>query len=201
MCQTESPLIYTTLRLVPRYQSRVGILKKRSLWISASAALAAAIALAGCGTTYYFAGRVLPPSGLINRVMIAIQNPGVLTKGALEIVDAFYDTRSGYNGTPAAFSISGYSGALPISIQNMPEEQFGAVYGVRRRQLHPGQLRQEKTTGNVGGLNRPFVQHLYYPQQELRLRRQPGLSCPHRREPEHRRILPLSAFPACTASA
>ena len=61
--------------------------------------------------------------------MIAIQNPGALTKGALEIVDAFYDTRSGYNGTPAVFSIAGYGGALPITIQNMPEEQIGAVYG------------------------------------------------------------------------
>ena len=28
-----------------------------------------------------------------------------------------------------AFSISGYCGALPVTIQNMPEEQFGAVYG------------------------------------------------------------------------
>ena len=63
--------------------------------------MAAAAALAGCGNTYYFDGRVLPPSGLVNRVVIAIQNPGILSKGALEIVDAYYDERSGYNGTPA----------------------------------------------------------------------------------------------------
>ena len=49
----------------------------------------AAAALAGCGTTSYFDGRVLPPSRLVNRVMIAIQNPGALGKGALEIVDAY----------------------------------------------------------------------------------------------------------------
>ena len=104
-------------------------MKKRSLWISACAALAAAAALAGCGKTTYFDGRILPPSGLINRVIIAIQNPGALYKGALQFVDAFYDERSGYNGKPASFSISGYGGALPISIQNMPEEQFGEVYG------------------------------------------------------------------------
>ena len=66
-------------------------MKKRSLWISASAALVFAASLAGCGSTYYFDGRVLPPSGLVNRVVIAIQNPGILTKGELEIVDAFYD--------------------------------------------------------------------------------------------------------------
>jgi hypothetical protein len=104
-------------------------LNKRSLWISAVAALAAAAALAGCGGTTYFAGRTLPPSKLTNRVLIAIQNASAFTKGALTFVDAFYDVRSGFNGAPASFSISGFSGALPISIQNMPEQQLGAVYG------------------------------------------------------------------------
>ena len=49
-------------------------------------ALAAAGALAGCGSTSYFDGRTLPPSGLVNRVAIAIQNPGILAKGAVQIV-------------------------------------------------------------------------------------------------------------------
>jgi len=75
--------------------------------VSVGVALAVAAALAGCGKTYYFAGRVLPPSGLQNRVMIAIQNPATLSKGELQIVDAFYDTRSGYNGKPGFFSITG----------------------------------------------------------------------------------------------
>ena len=35
----------------------------------------------------------LPPSGLTNRVLIAIQNPSAFTKGALQIVDAYYDIR------------------------------------------------------------------------------------------------------------
>jgi hypothetical protein len=104
-------------------------LKKRSLSISGLAALVVAAALAGCGGTTYFAGRTLPPSGLTNRVMVAIQNTTTTTKGALEIMDAYYDTRSGYNGKPAGFSISGYAGALPVTIQNMPEEQLAAVYG------------------------------------------------------------------------
>ncbi len=148
---TESPLMYRQ-RLAPRFQ-RVGILKKRSLWISASAALAAAAALAGCGSTTYFDGRTLPPSGLVNRVLIAIQNPGPLSRGALQIVDAYYDERSGYNGTPAAFSLSGYSGALPISIQSMPEEQFGAVYGYGDGSLTLANYATEKTSGSVAGLN------------------------------------------------
>ena len=123
--------------------------------ISASAALAVAAALAGCGTTYYFDGRVLPPSKLVNRVVIAIQNPGILSRGALEIVDAYYDTRSGFNGTPASFSIAGFGGALPITIQSMPEEQIGAVYGAGDGSFTLADYAGEKTTGTVSGLNGP----------------------------------------------
>jgi hypothetical protein len=99
--------------------------------MSAAAALVVAAALAGCGKTIYFAGRVLPPSGLANRVLIAVQNPSASGGGALGFVDAFYDIRYKYNSTDTApaFSIAGYPGSLPISIQNMPEEQEGAVYG------------------------------------------------------------------------
>src|SRR6202161_2165781 len=85
--------------------------------------------LAGCGHSYYFGGRALPPSGILNRVLIAVQNPGALTKGTLEIVDAFYDIRHSFNNKVASITIAGYSGADPITIQNMPEEQAGAVYG------------------------------------------------------------------------
>ena len=130
-------------------------MKKRSLGISAIAALAIATALAGCGSTYYFAGRQLPPSGLTHRVLIAIQNPSALAKGSLAIVDAYYDIRSAYNGTPTSFSISGYGGALPISIQNMPEEQRGAVYGSGDGSFTFVDYQKEKTAGSVSGLSGP----------------------------------------------
>ncbi|MGD1106732.1 MAG: hypothetical protein ABR865_06775 [Terracidiphilus sp.] len=128
-------------------------MKNRSLFLSAGVALAAAAALAGCGSTYYFGGRVLPPSKLVNRVLIAIQNPASQAKGELEIIDAFYDTRSGFNGTPASFSIAGFGGALPITIQNMPEEQLGAVYGAGDGSFTLIDYAGEKTAGSVGGLN------------------------------------------------
>ena len=128
-------------------------MRKSSLWICAAAALALATIVAGCGTTYYFAGRTLPPSKLLNRVLIAVQNPSALSKGALQIVDAFYDERSGYNGTPSSFSISGYGGALPITIQNMPEEQRGAVYGSGDGSLSLVNYATEAATGNAGGLS------------------------------------------------
>jgi len=82
----------------------------------------------GCGKNFYFAGRNLPPSQLTRRVLIAIQNPTPSTKGALTFVDAFYDIRHAFNNINMNFSISGASANLPLTIQNMPEEQLGAVY-------------------------------------------------------------------------
>jgi hypothetical protein len=116
-------------------------------------ALAVATALAGCGASYYFAGRNLPPSGISNRVLISIQNPSAISKGLLQFVDAYYDTRSGYTGTPAAFSISGYTGALPTTIQNMPEEQLGAVYGSGDGSFSLINYAKESLGGGVNGLN------------------------------------------------
>jgi hypothetical protein len=115
--------------------------------------LAIAAALAGCGGTTYFAGRNLPPSGLTNRVLIAIQNPSALAKGGLQFVDAFYDTRSGYKDTPGSFSISGYAAALPTTIQNMPEEQAGAVYGSGDGSFTFISYGKESTNGSANGLN------------------------------------------------
>jgi hypothetical protein len=102
------------------------VLKKRSLtsfWLSSALLLSFASLLTSCGKNFYFAGRSLPPSGVLNRVLIAEQNPN-----ALPFVDAYYDIRHAYNKTTGAFSISGYSGKLPVTIQNMPEEQVGGVY-------------------------------------------------------------------------
>ncbi len=128
-------------------------MKKRSLWLSTVGALAAAIVLAGCGSTTYFAGRVLPPSGLLHRVLIAIQNPSSFTRGALEFVDAYYDIRYAYDNINKTYSITGYAGALPVTIQNMPEEQTGAVYGSGDGSLTFINYAKEATNGNVSGLN------------------------------------------------
>jgi hypothetical protein len=114
-----------------------------------------AAALAGCGTTTYFAGRTLPPSGIANRVMIAIQNPSAFSSGALQIVDAYYDIRFKYNSanTSAAFSIGGYAGILPVTIQNMPEELSGAVYSSGDGVLNLINYSGEKLNGSTSGLN------------------------------------------------
>ena len=128
-------------------------MKRSSLWLSAAGALLIAAGLAGCGQTFYFAGRVLPPSGLTNRVLVAVQNPGTLQRGSLDILDGFYDIRYRYNNPQSTFSVSGYSGALPVTIQNMPEEQLGAVYGSGDGSLSTIDYQKESSVGNQTGLN------------------------------------------------
>ncbi|MGA7830834.1 MAG: hypothetical protein WCA21_07735 [Terracidiphilus sp.] len=123
--------------------------------MSAAGALAVAVALAGCGGTTYFAGRTLPPSGLTNRVLIAIQNPSTISSGTLEIVDAYYDIRFKYNSTNVgpAFSVSGVSVKLPISIQNMPDEGIGAIYSYGSGSFSLVNYAKEASAGSVNNLN------------------------------------------------
>ena len=128
-------------------------MKKRSLWLCAAMAALVSVVLAGCGKTTYFAGRTLPPSGLTNRVMIAVQNPSTSAAGALVFVDAFYDIRFSYNQKVGGFAISGYSGNLPVTIQNMPEEQLGAVYGSGDGSLHVVDYQKESDNGAQKGLS------------------------------------------------
>jgi hypothetical protein len=87
--------------------------------------------------------------------MVAIQNPGPSNRGALEIMDGFYDIRFKYNNPQSGFSISGYSGALPITIQNMPEEQVGFVYGFGDSSLTTINYQTEAAAGAQNGLNGP----------------------------------------------
>jgi len=111
--------------------TEVSSLNKRSplvLWLVPVLFLAVAPLLVSCGKNYYFGGRNLPPSKVLNRVLIAEQNPSALVQGALPFVDAYYDIRHPYNNSTTTFAITGYSGKLPLTIQNMPEEQTGYVY-------------------------------------------------------------------------
>ena len=107
--------------------------------------------LAGCGHNFYFAGRTLPPSAITNRVLIAIQNPSALTSGALTFVDAFYDIRHAYNNDNAFLTIGGASVSLPLTIQNFPEEQLGAVYNAGNGSVSLINYSTEKQASSVSG--------------------------------------------------
>ncbi|MGA7521749.1 MAG: hypothetical protein WBW84_04670 [Acidobacteriaceae bacterium] len=114
------------------------------------------IAVSSCGSNYYFAARNLPPSKVLNRVLIAEQNPSALSSGVLPFMDAFYDIRHPYNTSGGAFSISGFSGKLPLTIQNLPEQQGAAVYSEGDGSLTLVSYSQEKVNATIsipGGLS------------------------------------------------
>lgn len=135
------------------------ILKKRSpLYLCSvlTAVFIVCLVMGSCGNNYYFAGRSLPPSSVLNRVLVAEQNPSAFSTGALPFMDAYYDIRHPYNTSGGAFSISGFSGKLPLTIQNLPEQQVGAVYSEGDGSLALVDYASEKVTTSVaipGGLS------------------------------------------------
>lgn len=94
------------------------------------------LALATLGLTsckvYYkvpannFAGRPIPPSQLLERVMVGGTSNG--TQGFLQILDGLRDLRGNIQDTRQTFSISGYSSGYPSQIFNFPEQTKGYVY-------------------------------------------------------------------------
>jgi hypothetical protein len=111
-------------------------LKKRSfsaLLASGLLLATASLAMTGCGHKIYYypeynyAGRPIPPSGLLQRVMAAYTING--SGGGLEILDGLRDLRGNIQDTIHSFAISSYSNAEPIQIFNFPEETTGYVLG------------------------------------------------------------------------
>lgn len=134
-------------------------MKKRSSLYSCGvlgAAFAICLVISSCGKNYFFAGRDLPPSGVLNRVLIAEQNPSAFASGALPFMDAFYDIRHAYNASSGQFTIAGFSGKLPLTIENLPEQQAGAVYNVGDGSLSLVSYAKESVSSTVtipGGLS------------------------------------------------
>lgn len=123
-------------------------MKKRSrlsLAVAAFVAVAVSFTILGCGKNFYFAARTLPPSGVINRVIVAVDNP----VGSLQFMDAYYDIRHPFNNPNGQFSIGGFSGQNPVTIQNMPEEQLGLVYSSGDGSLALIDYSQEKLNKNA----------------------------------------------------
>jgi len=112
------------------------------------------LSLSGClGKDSLFAGRPFPPSTILQRVLVAIQNPTPTTTGELQIVDARYDIRNSENGQIPAFFINGYKGSLPSYIANFPEQQMGYVYGYGDGTFVPVNYSTEAVSGSaISGL-------------------------------------------------
>ena len=86
-------------------------------------------------------------------MLVAIQNPSALSKGALQFEDAFYDIRHSFNNKVPLFSIGGFSGALPVTIQNLPEQQVGAVYSIGDGSLTLVSYASEKVSSTIAAAN------------------------------------------------
>jgi hypothetical protein len=124
------------------------ILKNRSrlsLAVAAFVAVAVSFILLGCGKNFYFAGRTLPPSGVTQRVLVAVDNPS----GSLQFMDAYYDIRHPFNNPNGQFSIGGFTGQNPVTIQNLPEQQSGLVYSSGDGSLASINYAGEKLSSNV----------------------------------------------------
>ncbi len=128
----------------------------RSLFVRVTLAgltAAGVFSIIGClGQRSFFAGRPLPPSHMLQRVLVAIQNPSPITAGALQIVNARYDQRNSLDGTVPAFIVSGYKGNLPNFILNYPEQSQGYVYNSGDATISPVDYGKEQATGSISNL-------------------------------------------------
>jgi hypothetical protein len=132
-------------------------LKIRSLsaLVSSGVLLATAtLALSGCNVVvlnkapeFGFAGRPVPPSKLLQRVLTAFSGSGGSAggSGGLEILDGLRDLRSNIQNTTKTFSISGYSEAEPYSIINYPDETTGYVLDLQSGTLSSINYSKEST--------------------------------------------------------
>lgn len=139
-------------------------MKNRSLYALVAPVLvliAATLTLSGCRAPLYYhpeynyAGRPTPPSGLLERVMVAFTANG--SSGGLEILDGLNDLRGNIQNTVHAYSISGYSEANPVTIINFPEETTGYVFSSNDGNLDSINYSTEASAGEVAsfGANSP----------------------------------------------
>ncbi len=112
------------------------------------------LALSGCNQVVLYkappntyAGRPVPPSGLLTRVLAAYSANG--STGGLEILDANRNLRGNVQDTLPAWSISGYSEALPVDIINFPEETTGYVYSYNDGNLDVINYSKESSSGTA----------------------------------------------------
>ncbi len=113
------------------------------------------LALTACGqriyyyTQYQYAGRVIPPSGILQRVMVGYTANG--SSGGLQILDGLRDIRTNVQDTIQGFSISGYSNGQPALILNFPEQVKGYVLSATDGSLTTIDYSKESSAGTVAG--------------------------------------------------
>ena len=141
-------------------------MKYRSLPARLAAGLllsALALTLTACGNIIYhepeynYAGRPIPPSGLLERVMAGYTVNG--STGGLAILDGLRNIRSNVQNTIPNFSIKGFSAAQPTYIISYPSELTGYVFSQTDGNLFSVNYGTETGGGAVAGFgaNAPSV--------------------------------------------
>jgi hypothetical protein len=74
---------------------------------------------------FNFAGRPIPPSQMLQRVLATFTNGG--TSGGAQILDGLRDLRGNVQNTKLSFPVSGFSAPEPTTILNFPEQTHGYV--------------------------------------------------------------------------
>ena len=97
---------------------------------------------------YNFAGRPIPPSQLLQRVLVGVTVNG--TTGNLTILDGLRDIRNNVQNTVTGYHISGYSSAQPSMIINYPDELEGFVYSQSDGSVAIVSYSKEATNGSAG---------------------------------------------------
>jgi hypothetical protein len=80
-----------------------------------------------------FAGRPIPPSQMLERVLATSTEGG--TSGSAQMLDGLRDLRGNVENTKTSFPISGFSAAVPTPILNFPEQTHGYVLSATTGQL------------------------------------------------------------------
>jgi hypothetical protein len=142
-------------------------LKNRSLSALVASGLllaSATLALTACGRLVLYktppnqyAGRPIPPSKLLQRVLAAYSANG--SSGGAEIIDGLRDLRGNVQNTIKTYFISGYSEGDPITIINYPEQTKGYIFSSNDGSLTDINYSKESGAGPIGNFaaNAPSV--------------------------------------------
>ena len=172
---------------VPLHQSRVGILKNRSLWISVGAAIVTAAVLAGCGSTSYPDGRSLPPAGWSTGSSSPSKTPAWCPAVRSRLSTRTTTNAAATTARPVSLPSPATGAPCPSPSKTCPRSSLAQCMArATAAFISPATLREGHRFG--GRPERAIVQHLRHPQRGLRVCRQPRGASVHRRDPIQRRF-------------
>ncbi len=96
---------------------------------------------------YNFAGRPVPPSGLLERVLVGTSIDGGVA--SLNILDGYRDIRSNVQNTVHTFQVGGFATGFPNALFNFPEQLRGYAYSPTTGQLVTVDYSKETVTATT----------------------------------------------------